>query len=355
MELEFKPDFDAARKRWDAFWRGKNPQPMLLAQAPREGMAPVAYPLCTQVLEGDFRPLAGRVIEWARAREFLGDAMPWYYLEFGPDQFSTFLGCDMIPAPDGRSGGWAVHNLEEIETADIRFRPEGKWWRRYTECAQILRERCEGRMLVASCTLVANLDSLTALRGAQRLHIDLVENPEAVRRALAQITAAHQDILDALAKLYDYPRLGSITRHGVYSRGRTNVPQCDFSCMISPAMFREFVLPCLRAEMARMDGVTYHLDGPDSIRHLEALCEIEDLDIIQWQPGAGNAAERDWTPLYERILALGKTVIYHGSADSFLTLAKHLGTRKLIGVISVKTRGEYEACREKLEGMTFVE
>ncbi len=353
MELEFRPDFEAVRKRWDAFWRGENPRPMLLAQAPREGIEPVAYPLCTQVLEGDIRPLADRVIQWARAREFLVDAIPWYYLEFGPDQFTTFLGCDMIPAPDGRSGGWVVHNLEDIEAADIRFRRESKWWRRYAECAQILRERCDGRMLVASCTLVANLDSLTALRGAQNLHLDLVEKPEAVRRALAQITAAHADILDALATLYDYRRLGSITRHGVYSRGRTNVPQCDFSCMISPAMFREYALPCLREEMERMDAVTYHLDGPDSIRHLEALCGIEKLDIIQWQPGAGNAAEQDWTPLYERIVSLGKGVIYHGPAKTFLTLARRLGTKRLIGVISEKSRREAEECLNALERMRF--
>ena len=75
--------------------------------------------------------------------------------------------------------------------------------------------------------------------------------------------------------------------------------------MIGPEMFAEFVLPHLKQEMAQLDAVEYHLDGPGAIKHLEALCSIEKLEVVQWVPGAGNERQ-DWTSLFRRIDQLGK-------------------------------------------------
>jgi hypothetical protein len=71
--------------------------------------------------------------------------------------------------------------------------------------------------------------------------------------------------------------------------------------MISPEMFREFGLPSLKHECDMLAGVVYHLDGPDAIRHLPAVSEIEKVKMIQWVPGAGEAAKKDWTALFQQI------------------------------------------------------
>jgi hypothetical protein len=84
--------------------------------------------------------------------------------------------------------------------------------------------------------------------------------------------------------------------------------------MISAEMFRAFGIPSLRNECAGLDAAEYHLDGPDAIRHLEAVCEIDKIKVIQWQPGAGEAARRDWSELYARIDRLGKGHLRGGGA-----------------------------------------
>lgn len=44
---------------------------------------------------------------------------------------------------------------------------------------------------------------------------------------------------------------------------------CDFSVMVSPAMFEEFILPELEATAGAFDHTTYHLDGLERLaRHL---------------------------------------------------------------------------------------
>ena len=114
----------------------------------------------------------------------------------------------------------------------------------------------------------------------------------------------------------------------MYSTRPINVAQCDFSCMISPAMFDEFVFPCLRDEFARFGGGEYHLDGADSIRHLESLCSLEDLHLIQWVAGAGDT-KGDWSDLYRKIDRLGKGQIRSGSRQQLDQWARELTAGRL--------------------------
>jgi len=70
-------------------------------------------------------------------------------------------------------------------------------------------------------------------------------------------------------------------------------------------MFREFVVPALESEANDVDAMAYHLDGPDAIKHVDALCEIGKLDMILWVPGFKDQ-HRDWTWLFDKIESLGK-------------------------------------------------
>lgn len=348
MQLEFKPDFEDAASQWDAFWQSRNTRPAVSAVIPRPGVKPVGKPAYAAGAAGDFEPVIDQLLAWAETHEFLGDAIPFYYLEFSANHFAALLGAEMQFAPD-EPGGWIVPAIDDLSAADIRFDRECHWWRRTVEFAQALRARCGGKLLIASNTMVANLDALAALYGTEQLLVAMLEAPGAVHRALAQIDRAHAEILDALSVLLDYKNYGSITRHGMYCRGRVNVPQCDFSCMIGADMFREFVLPYLRREMQRLDAVEYHLDGPDAIRHLPALGELEELDVIQWQPGAGKGQARDWTRLYDQIDGLGKGQIRTGDAGQVKLLWQRYKTQKLFYSMAARTRAEVEDCLAELD------
>jgi len=87
------------------------------------------------------------------------------------------------------------------------------------------------------------------------------------------------------------------------------VPQCDVSCMISPGMFNDFERPCLAREIEGLDASIYHLDGPEALQHLESLCGIVRLDMIQWMPGEGYY-DNDWSALNAKIDARGKGQIF---------------------------------------------
>lgn len=349
MTLEFKPDFARAAAHWESFWRDEHTRPPVAAVIPRAGVRPVSPPVYASAAEGDYRPVIDRLLAWAETHEFLAEAIPFFYLEFAANHFAALLGADLV-FDDAQPGGWAVPFVSDLRGAELRFQPEGRWWRRTVEFAQALRERCDGKLLIAANTMVGNLDALAAVYGSEPLLLAMVEQPAAVHRALGQIDRAHGEILEALAALLGYDRFGSINRHGLYCRGRVNIPQCDFSCMISPAMFREFALPYLAREFARFDAGEYHLDGPGAIAHLEALCSLEDLDLIQWQPGEGSAQAHDWTSLFARIDALGKGQARFGDSPAQAAAAwRRYRSRKMFFSLRAESRAAVEDCLAALE------
>jgi 5-methyltetrahydrofolate--homocysteine methyltransferase len=346
--LEFKPDFERARWFWTNFWQGKADRPAICIILPRPGTRSQPTPAYLDCFDGDFHRIADQLLAWAETHEFLAESIPYYYLEFGPDTFAAWLGAGLQLAPDRRTS-WSVPCVEDWDETEVRFHPEGYWWQRTVEAAGVLLERCGGKILICPPTLVANLDALSALRGPQRLMIDLAVCPEKVQRALGQVNAAHTQIMAACARAFQFDRYGSMNVEGAYTTGTQSRPQCDASCMISPAMFRELVAPCLESEADDADAFVYHLDGPGAIKHLEALCGIPKLDMIAWVHGAGDE-DKDWSALYDRIDRLGKGQWHYVTGREQIKQAWHKYTsRKLAFTISAESASEVEDFLGELE------
>ena len=168
MQLEFKTDCEQATYQWERFWKGENTRPAVSAIPPKPNVVPVEKPGYASGARGDFDPVIKQLLAWAETHEFLADAIPFYYLEFGADHFAALLGGD-LDFRENEPGGWAIPFVKDIRRAEIHFDREGKWWRRTVEFAEALRDRCDGKLLIASNTLVANLDALAAVYGTETL------------------------------------------------------------------------------------------------------------------------------------------------------------------------------------------
>jgi hypothetical protein len=320
MELEFRPDFEAVRADWDTFTAGTPGRPFVNIVIPRAGMTPQPAPRSYEMTFGDIDTLIDRVLAWAQSHEFMGDAIPFFRVSFASDHFSALLGADIKYHPQSPDTMWVEPFVEDWDAVDIRLQREGHWWQRTLEAIGRFRERCDGKLITAACHLQGNLDCLSALRGPQNLLLDLIECPDKVHRTLRAVDAALAETRAALDEAFDVAQFGSMDRHGTYCRGSLDIPQCDFSAMIGPDMFDEFVLPSLQHECDILDSVTYHLDGPDALRHVESLCRIENLHLIQWVAGAGEAQRQDWDWLYRRIAGLGKGLVLFAAPERIAPL-----------------------------------
>ena len=320
QKLELKADWPQARRRLAAWWRGELVDRVCLGVvAPREGAALPPAPDRTGLdpahyyLDADLRL---REIERAMAAAaWLGEAFPNASLDLGPGSMALYLGS---PAGFAWDTVWYHPWPPAAQGALPEYDEHNPLWVRHQELIAALAQAARGRYLPNLPDLIEGLDILASLRGTSELLYDLVDRP-------AWVHAAQERLLDLYFRYYDrcYQLCRaedggvSFTAFQVWAPGRLAKLQCDFSAMISPAHFAEFVAPYLRRQCQRLDYTVYHLDGPAAIPHLEHLLAIPELHAIQWTPGAGapDVWHPDWHPLYRRTRQAGKCLLLIGGYD----------------------------------------
>jgi 5-methyltetrahydrofolate--homocysteine methyltransferase len=355
MELEFKPDFDLARENWRRFWAGTLNRPIILSVIPKDGVNPVPAPRWGAAFSEKYEDVVDQALKWAETHEFLGDSVPFFLPSLIIDSIPAFLGAEIvsIEAPWG-TDSHAIPFVKDLSSTEIIFRRDSKWWEEWLRLAECVKRKCAGKMVFGSAQAgYNNLDILGAIRGKVELMTDFYDNPEGVHCALRQILKAYNEITDELCRLFEFGKNGSVTGHGFYSDGMAATPQCDFGFNIGKEHFDEFALPYLRREIARLDAVEYHLDGPGNITHVESICGIDKIGVIQWVPGAGDDLKNDWTGLYEKINGLGKGLWL--GADSPKTAVdlwkKYNRSGRILLGVSAKNRDDVSRYIEAFEGI----
>jgi len=342
--LEFKPDWPQARRRLAAWWdREVLGRAALQVTAPREGARHAPPPEPASLLQRWTDPeYAIQAAEARMAATFYGgEAFPLYWPNLGPDVFAAYLGC---PLAFGERTSWSVPIVQSWDQHALRLDPGNRWWRLTLEMTRLAVERCGGRYLVGLTDLHGGLDGLAALRDPQQLCLDLYDCPEAVDRAVQAVIPLWYEIYEGPYRIIRAadPDHGTSTWLPVWSPGRCYPVSCDFAALLSPAMFRRFALPHLRAEAAWLDHALYHLDGPDALRHLAALFEVPQVRAIQWVPGAGQGPSMlKWVPLLRRIQAAGRGLHLSVPAEEVLPLLEALAPEGLL--LNTSCRSEEEA------------
>jgi hypothetical protein len=329
MQLEYKQDWADVKSNFTAWWEGRGL--VLDVRAPRrKSLVPVAEPVTPDDAERLFTDPVYRVAraEYELANTYFGgDAYPVFEPLIGPGSLGTFLGARPVFS---KETVWYESCISDPDKfGPISFEPEGNhWWKVHLDIVRAGLERAAGRYLVAMPDLIENMDTLAAMRGTEELLMDIVERPEWIHARLAEINEAFFKAFDAIYSEIKDDEDGNSFCFRIWGPGKTCKVQCDFSCMISPQMFREFVTPYLTAQCEWLDYPMYHLDGTNAMQHLDNLLAIEPLKAIEWTPQAGRpgGGSPEWYELYRRIKAGGKSVQAIGvNVDEVIPLLDAVG------------------------------
>jgi len=305
LKLEFKPDFAATAGRWDAYWKGENKRPIIKIMAPKNNGDPIEKPRWHRHVFEGIEAVMNQVLTWGAAYDFVGEYMPFYWFSYGPDTFAGYLGAELRFQPGFDNTSWSIPFVKDWDDTGIKFHREGEWWQKTLETMSVMKKTLDGKMLITPPDLSANLDALAAIRGIENLLLDMVEQPDKIKRALSAVCDVYDEISGEFAKMLEYEKYGSAVLEGTYASGRQDRVQCDMSCMISPDMFKEFAVPALEREVASGVAGIYHLDGPGAVKHIDALCGIDKMRAILFVSGAGGE-NTDWTWLREKIDGQGR-------------------------------------------------
>lgn len=330
--LLYREDMDEVRERLTIWWNGGDiGRPAMQIYAPRP--EPIErIPIMPQpdgwVTNYSTKNFEYRVNLAARAcinTYYLAEAVPAVSPDLAPNCLALYLGCSGVE----KSGSvWCEPCIEEPETARFEFDPENFYWRFTLRLGGELLRIGKGKFLVAFPDLIEGLDTLAAMRGTEKLLVDLIERPDWVHQSLRRITDLYFRYYDILYDMFRDEVGGSV--FWAWAPGRMTKLQCDFSAMISPEMFEEFMLPILREMTERVSYCMYHWDGPGALQHHDHLLSIPKLTMLQWTPGAGNEPtdHKRWWPIYHKTIEAGKKMLIScGSIENLKALKREFGEK----------------------------
>jgi hypothetical protein len=247
-----------------------------------------------------------RFLRGFRNKRFLGETFPLFWPNLGPN---VFAGCYGAPLIFGEVTTWAEPILDDY-AQPLMLNWQSEYLAKLDELTKRALELAPGQFIVGYTDLHPGIDWLAALRGTEPLLYDLYDNPDEVERVLASNTAdflAFYDHFDTLLKAHKQP---SVSWMEIPSFGRMHIPSCDFSTMVSPRHFRQYIWPSLAAECLAMTHNIFHMDGKGVAHHLDAILELPNVQAIQWVQGvADDLPIMQWTTLIQKIQHAGKSVV----------------------------------------------
>ena len=242
-------------------------------------------------------------------REYVADAVPMTVINTGPGALSTLLGSQPVFEPETV---WYRPCILDPDThPPLRFDSQQKWAKVHREMYRACAEISSGHYYVGCADLIENFDTYCQLRGNEKALTDLIDRPASVKGRIEEINQAFFAALEDFYQVAAHPDGSSVFwPFGLWSPGKVAKVQCDASAMLSPGMFREFVVPALTRQCQWLDHSMFHLDGSQCLVHLDALLQINALDAIEWTPDpkVPKGGDAHWHDLYRRILSAGKSV-----------------------------------------------
>ena len=308
--LEYKPEYEIAKRRMDAFWANELiDRPLVSITYLKEDAEWLTRPEYKSHedywLDIEFR--AEEDAQYMKNLVFYADAMPVVFPNLGPGIFSAWSGC---PYTFGQDTAWTNPCIVDWEQDYFRavLDMSHPMFKKTEEYTRFLIEYGKGKFIVGLTDFHPGGDHLAALRGSDNLALDLLENPDFVKQKLTDSYLEYFKVFDYFCDMIKNAGMPITSWLPLVHDDRMYVPSNDFSCMISTAMFREFFLDDLVNECRYYKNNIYHLDGPGALHHLDTLLEINEINAVQWVPGAGHDDPKRWLHVYKRILSAGKSV-----------------------------------------------
>jgi hypothetical protein len=314
VELEKKPDFDKCMERIYAWYEQE-----MIDRAPIRFSAHNQEYESAHVLSGyKFDSLKERWWNTDFQLEFFehqlenstfnAETFPIFWPNLGPEVYTAFYGVELEYK---EVTSYAKPIIEDWSRLDsLKLDLNNPYFKKIEEMTKAALERNEGKYLVGYTDLHPGMDCAAAFREPELLCLDLLMEPDNVKHLVDISSRDFQFVFDHFDKMLKAKNQLSVTWMGIPSFGKMHIPSCDFSSMIAPEQFEEFVLPFIKEEIKPMSHNVFHLDGKGVANHVDMLLELPEINAIQWVQGVGDDLPiMQWVPFIKKIQAAGKSVV----------------------------------------------
>lgn len=348
----WKNNLEETKQRYLDWWKGKGVI-LNMWEHFQEGVTPHAnIPLPKPARDNNqkwFDPeWRAEYLDWYVAHSCLkADMLPVANTQLGPGSLAAILGARY----EGGDDTIWIHPDPDY-TDNFEFNPNHPNYILHKQLLKACKAKSQGHYYVGMPDLMEGLDVLAAMKGTDKVLLDLAMQPEVVERQMQKINDIYFRVFD---ELYDIIREGdemAFCYFSAWAPGKMTKLQCDISTMISTEDYRRFVQPFIHEQCRKIPYTLYHLDGVGAMHHLPALLEIEELNAIQWTPGVDEpqGGSEKWYELYRKILNAGKSIMAcHLTVDEIKPLLNNIGTEGVHLEVDFQNEKEVEEAMKIIE------
>lgn len=342
--MKYKPDINQAVQRWDAYFNGDIiDRPVVCVSAPKSGFEneKLKGNDYYSKIYGDIDKILDDAIEDAKKTYYGGELIPAFYPSIGPDEIACYCGADLKFGNESKYTNWSVPFIDDWLNRDmIKIDDNNFYWQRiqeiYRRAAMVLKDK----MLIYHLDLHTNLDLLSAIRGPERLCMDLLDTPEIIDDILAEAREVFRKLWFEISEAGDMAQNGYW--YGAYGETGVAMIQCDFCALIGPDMFDRWVMPQLEYEAEIVKRVIFHWDGPAALKHMNSLLASDKIHTLAYVPLPSEGGHINLISLLKEIQDAGKGVYVAGTPEEIKEMHKSLNPAKTIYNTSAKTQDEAE-------------
>lgn len=310
----FKDNWDDTKARFMQWWNHeKMERPMLRFACRRDEPLPGAAETLEYVSPEDkytnWEKRVANYRSFVRTHAFLAESFPNENVVWGLPLMAMYYGGKPEYLP---YTVWLERFVDDWnDFPSFRFDPENPVFRKHLEILKKAKELSEGEFFINIPDIMERLDVLASVRGSVEFTFDLVDEPERIHRYLGELDDAYEKCYDSM---YEIVKTGSgecaMLVFQLWAPGKMAKLQCDYSALMNPSGFDEFMLPGLKKQCDFLEYSMYHLDGKEAVVHLDSLLTLDKLDAIQWTPGDGqpDGGCEKWYPIYRKVREKNKSL-----------------------------------------------
>ena len=280
------------------------------------------------------------------------DILPVANTQLGPGSLAAILG--------GRFEGgddtiW-IHPDSNYRD-DFEFFSNHPNYLLHKQLLKLCKAKSKGHYYVGMPDLMEGLDVLAAMKGTDKVLLDLAMKPETIEKQVQKINNIYFRVFDELYEIIREGNEMAFCYFSLWAPDKVTKLQCDISTMISTEDYRRFVQPYIHEQCRRIPYTLYHLDGVGALHHLPSLLEIEELNAIQWTSGVGEpqGGSPKWYELYRKILNSGKSIMAcHLTVDEIKPLLENIGTDGVHLEVDFQNENEVEKAMEIVESFKTI-
>jgi len=329
--MKYKPNWDDSRERWTALWEGRHlGRPCMTITAPSGSNYPEPRAATPEEYWLDPDYLARLAIARVENTHWGGEAIPSILLMGG-----WVICYGAIPHFEWNTIWHEPLTVDWDNPPTFELNWDDPWLKRYEAVYQASLDIAgwDDFMVGRPCILPAN-DILVAIISNDEFLPGLYEHPEWMRQAILTLSRCQTEVIkhfQAMAeKTHAFPQ-GNPQWMTFWAPEPYMSTQSDVSCMLSPAMFDEFIVPDLDEMGNAFGSMWYHLDGARARQHLPSLLSLPYMRVIQFIPEPDFPPNgEDWLELYKEIQAGGKAVHISVAPDRIEPLVRQLDPALLI-------------------------